>query len=117
MPWFPPGRRADGLRVASVTGLEFSPTPLTYATASGEGSSVVWLAWFRRMSTTERVVVLLIAFALTLGAIELTRRELALHRRSAESWWRVDAAAAGALFTALAALGAWLSLAINRAPT
>jgi fatty acid desaturase len=76
-----------------------------------------WLAWFRRMSTTERVVVVLVALALTLGAIELVRREVALHRRSAESWWRVDAAAAGALFTALAALGAWLSLAIDRAPT
>jgi hypothetical protein len=69
------------------------------------------------MSTTERVVVVLVALALTLGAIELVRREVALHRRSAESWWRVDAAAAGALFTALAALGAWLSLAIDRAPT
>ena len=68
------------------------------------------------MSTTERVVVLLIALVLTLGAIELIRRELALHRRSAESWWRVDATAAGALFTALAALAAWLSLAIDRAP-
>jgi uncharacterized membrane protein len=76
-----------------------------------------WLAWFPRMSTTERVVVVLVALALTLGAIELVRRELALHRRSAESWWRVGAAGAGALFTALAALGAWLSLAIDRAPT
>ena len=69
------------------------------------------------MSTTERVVVLLIAVALTLGAIELIRRELALHRRGAEFWWRVDATAAGALFTALAALAAWLSLGIDRAPT
>jgi uncharacterized membrane protein len=68
------------------------------------------------MSTTERVVVVLLALALTLGAIELVRRELALHRRSAASWWRVDAAAAGALFTALAGLGAWVSLAIDRAP-
>jgi hypothetical protein len=68
------------------------------------------------MSTTERVVVVLVALALTLGAIELVLRELALHRRSAESWWRVDMAAAGALVTALAALGAWLSLAIDRAP-
>jgi uncharacterized membrane protein len=69
------------------------------------------------MSTTERVVVVLVALALTLGAIELVRRELALHRRSADSWWRVNAAAAGAVFTALGALGAWLSLAIDRAPT
>ena len=48
----------------------------------------MWLAWFGRMSTTERAVVLLIALALTLGAIELIRRELALHRRSSESGWR-----------------------------
>ena len=82
-----------------------------------EAAVLSWLAWFRRMSTTERVVVVLVALALTLGAIELGRRELLFHRRTAESWWHVNAAAAGALFTALAALGAWLSLAIDRAPT
>jgi hypothetical protein len=75
------------------------------------------LTWFyacRQLSASSSV---LIALALTLGAIELVRRELALHRRSVASRWRVDAAAAGALFTAVAAVGAWLSLTTDRAPT
>ena len=68
------------------------------------------------MSSTERVLLAIAALALTLGAVELVRREIALLARRGASAWRFDATAAGALFTAVAAVGGWLAVAIGEAP-
>ena len=69
------------------------------------------------MTSSEKVILALVALALTLGTVELARREIANHRRSGQRWWRIDASAAGAFFNGLAALGAWTSLALDRPPT
>lgn len=68
------------------------------------------------MSSTERILLVLIAAALTLSAVELMRREVVIARRTGTSLLRVDASAAGALFTSFAALGCWVSIALNRHP-
>jgi hypothetical protein len=63
------------------------------------------------------VLLALAAAALTLGSVELVRREVLLHRRGGESWLRVDASAGGALFTAMAAVAAWTLLVLDQAPS
>jgi hypothetical protein len=80
----------------------------------GDDSNVSATAW--RHHEVERVVLVLISAVLTLGAIELGRREVAAHRRTGQPWIRVDASAAGALFTALAAVGGWIVLIFDKQP-
>jgi hypothetical protein len=62
------------------------------------------------------VLLALVAAAMTVGSVELVRREILLHRRSGQSWLRVDASAAGALFTAMGAVAAWTLLVLDQAP-
>ena len=69
------------------------------------------------MTPSERVLLALAAAAMTFGSVALVRREVLLHRRRGESWLRVDASAAGALFTAMAAVAAWTLLVLDRAPS
>ena len=68
------------------------------------------------VSSSERVLLALTALAMTVGSLELIRREILLHRRGGESWLRIDASAAGALFTSAAAIAAWTLLLLDRAP-
>jgi hypothetical protein len=68
------------------------------------------------VALSERVLLALAAAAMTFGSVELVRREVLLHRRRGQSWLRVDASAAGAMFTATAAVAAWTLLVLDRAP-
>ena len=68
------------------------------------------------VSTSERVLLGLVAAATTLGAVELVRREILLWRRTGERWWRLDYGAIGALYAAVSAVVLWALVALDASP-
>ena len=69
------------------------------------------------MTLFGRVLLTLAAAAMTLGSVELVRREVLLHRRREQSWLTVDAGAGGAQFTGDGGSAAWTLLVLDRAPS
>jgi len=68
------------------------------------------------VSTSERVLLALVAAATTLGAVELVRREILLWRRTGERWWRIDYGAVGALYAAVSGVVLWALVVLDVSP-
>ena len=124
----PDHRQAAAVRVEAVAGLRRLLSLVSNALRAVSHSTVgrrsvqggqrcpVWFEIVAALSSAERVLLALVALAMTVGAVELVRREVVLRRRTREPWTRLDASAGGPFFTALAAAAAWVLVVSNHAP-
>ena len=65
----------------------------------------------------EATLIILVAAATTVGAVELVRREVALLMASKTPVWRAEARAMGALYASVSAVVLWVMVATGSPPT